>query len=145
MLSTPRRVLILVVFAAIVVTRVEPWLLEIPFRDRAPLARVMERSADGNWWQYADFIHGVRAHTQPGDTIAVIIPTASWDGGYSYAYYRASYVLSGRIVLPLVDPQDRQHPENLDAVSYVAVWRTRLTPRGTPVWSGDGGTLTRIR
>jgi len=143
--SVPRRVLMFVAFAAIVATAVEPQLIEMPFRNRAPLARALARNADRNWLDYPEFIEGVRARTRPGDTIAVIVPRMTWDGGYSYAYYRASYVLSGRVVLPLVDPDDVPHPENFAAANYIATWRTRVTPRGTLVWSGDSGTLTRRR
>lgn len=135
----------LVALAAIVATRIEPQLLEFPFRHRARFANAMAHRADGEWWQYAQFIRGVREHTQPGDTIAVIVPVMRWDDGYSYAYYRASYFLSGREVLPLIDGDGRTHPENFAAAKYVAVWRARIAPRGTVVWSGDGGVLTRHR
>jgi hypothetical protein len=42
---------------------------------------------DGQWEQYPRFLDGVRAHTKPGDRIAIVVPSMTWDGVYSYAYY----------------------------------------------------------
>jgi len=134
-----------VALAAIVASTIEPQFLMMPFRDRTPLARGYARLADADWLDYPEFLAGVRAHTQPGDTIAILTPRMHWDGGYSYAFYRASYFLTGRDVMPLVDRDDKPHPENYTAAKYVAVWRASLRPRGTVVWSGNGGTLTRRR
>src|SRR5438093_1193036 len=97
-----QRILALALLVALVVLRVEPRLLAVPF-DRARLARAYARFADRLWPDYPRFLEGVRAHTRSGDTIALVVPTFNWDGGYSYAYYRATYFLTGREVLPLSD------------------------------------------
>jgi hypothetical protein len=139
-----RRALILAALAAIVITRIEPQLLRFPFNNLAQLAPRFEHYADQTWWEYAQFIRGVREQTRPGDTVAVLVPVLGWEQGYSYAYYRASYFLAGREVLPLVDPLSRRHPENLQRAQYVAVWRTASPPPfRTVVWSGHGGMLVR--
>ena len=129
---------------SIVALRVEPRLLRMPFIDRAPLARGFAGYADRLWPQYPRFLEGVRAHTRPGDSIAIIVPSMKWDSGYAYAFYRASYFLSGREVLPLSDPHDRLHPENFRAATYIAAWHTPL-PQGahTVMWSGEGGVLLK--
>jgi len=137
-----RRALSLAAFAAIVVASIDPILLRFPFYRRAALAPVFERYADRMWLPYAAFLRGVREHTTNGQTIAVLVPTLDWDRGYSYAYYRASYFLAGREVLPLADEARRVHPENLQRAQFVASWRAAI-PRGTVVWSGDGGVLVR--
>jgi hypothetical protein len=143
-LSPQSSVLSTLVFAAIVVASIDPVLLRFPFYDRAVLAPLFERYADRQWVQYAAFLRGVRAHTRGGETIAVLAPTLDWDHGYSYAYYRASYFLSGREVLPLADEARRVHPENLQRAELVAVWRAAVPPtHRTVVWSGDGGVLVR--
>ncbi len=139
-----RRALPIVAFAAIVVAGIDPYLLSMPFADRAALAPLFDRYADRSWQQYAQFLRDLREHTQPGQRIVVIVPATTWDGGYSYAYYRASYFLAGREVLPLFDDASRAHPENLRGADLVAAWRARvpLTHR-TLVWRGDGGVLVR--
>ena len=137
-----RRFLTFAAFAAIVVAGIDPVLLRFPFHDRAALVPAFERYADRTWLQYAVFLRGVREHTRRGDTIAVLAPTLDWDRGYSYAYYRASYILAGREVLPLADEARRVHPENLQRAQLVASWRAPV-PRGTVVWRGDGGVLVR--
>ena len=132
----------IVAFAAIVVSRIDPLLLAFPFRDRAVFAQPRERYADPAWIEYVQFLRDMRAHTHGGERIAIVVPVRTWDDGYGYAYYRASYFLTGREVLPLVDDRDRVHPENLRSADLVAAWRAPV-PRThrTLVWRGDGGAL----
>ena len=137
-----RRVLAYVCLFVIVALRIEPQLLRLPFIDRSALNRQLALTADGEWQQYPRFLQGVREHTRDGDSIVVVVPALKWDDGYSYAYYRASYFLAGRVVLPLVTEDDRQHPENVKGVRYIAAWH--MQPRagvGRMVWQGEGGAL----
>jgi hypothetical protein len=142
---TPRRAFLLLSLAAIVAMCLEPNLLQLAFVDRTAYSRAMAVYPDRQWPQYPRFLEGVRDHTQPGDTIAVVVPAMGWDEGYSYAYYRASYFLTGREVLPLVDPQNRRLPQNLRSVRYVAAFGMRLRGPAVVVWHGEGGTLSRLR
>jgi|ERR1041385_4827579 hypothetical protein len=140
---TVRRVLAIALLVALVALRVELRLLRVPFQ-RASYARFYAGFADRLWPQYPRFLEGVRAHTQPGDTIAVVVPTLDWDSGYSYAFYRASYLLSSREVLPLADRDNHLQLLNFRNAKYVAVWNTSMPQAHfTTVWSGDGGVLLR--
>ena len=137
-----RRILAYLCLFAIVALRIEPQLLRLPFIDRTSFNRGLAQLADGEWWQYARFLEGVREHTRDGDKITVVVPALKWDDGYSYAYYRASYFLAGREVLPLVTDDDRRHPENFRAARYVAAWHMqRRAGVGRVVWEGEGGVL----
>jgi hypothetical protein len=139
-----RRVLALLSVIVILALRIEPQLIQIPFLDRKPLAAFFARRPDRLWPAYPRFIEGVRALTRDGDSIALIAPTLDWDKGYSYAYYRASYLLPGREVLPVADSSGGLHPENFRRARYVAVWGRDLPPgHNTIVWRGDGGVLLR--
>jgi len=141
---SPRRILAIAALAAVIALRIEPRLLQLPFMDRGPLMRGYALFADRLWPEYPRFLEGVRAHTRPGDKVTVVVPLMKWDEGYSYAYYRASYFLSGREVLPLVDAKDGLHRENFRAATYVAVWQAPFpAPRTALVWSGNGGVLLR--
>jgi hypothetical protein len=142
---TVRRALTILGLAGIVVMCIEPRLLQMPFRDRAADARALTVFPDRFWPQYPRFLEGVRAHTKPGDSITVIVPAMGWDDGYSYAYYRASYFLTGREVLPLVTPENGRLPENLRAAKYVAAFGVRLRAPAEVVWAGEGGALVRVR
>jgi hypothetical protein len=113
--------------------------------DRGLSAQAMAAFPDRYWPDYPRFLEGVREHTKAGDTIAVIVPGMSWDDGYSYAYYRASYFLTGREVLPLVRPDNRRLPQNLRAAKYVAVFRVGLRIPADVVWQSDRGALLRLR
>ena len=139
-----RRILAFLSLFAIVALRIEPQLLQLPFVSRRPLTAVLLRWPDGEWIQYPRFLRQVRAHTNDGDTITVIVPARKWDDGYSYAYYRASYFLAGRTVLPLVTSDDHMHPENFRAARYILAWQTQVDPRlGAIVWRGEGGVLLK--
>ena len=121
-------------------------IVSLPFLDRERISASVARYADGACWpDYPRFLDGVRAATRDGDSIALLVPMRHWDGGYSYAFYRASYFLPGREVLPLVTPRDEVVLENLRRARYVALWRMPPPRGGTIVWSGSGGVLVRVR
>jgi hypothetical protein len=130
---TLRRAATLAALTFLVGTSLDPVLLTLPFRDREAYARELALLPDHQWPQYPRFLEEVRVRTKPGDRIALVFPVMRWDDGYSYAYYRASYFLTGREVLPLVDEHDHPQPQNLAAARYIATWR------------GSGGTLARRR
>lgn len=137
-----RRIAAFIALFAIVALRIEPQLLRLPFIDRTKFDRELAEMADGQWWQYPRFLEGVREHTKPGEKIAIMVPPNKWDEGYSYAYYRGSYFLSGREVLPVITEDDRVHLENLRGADAIAAWHMRGRPRGARVvWEGEGGLL----
>ena len=142
---TLRRALTILCLAAIVALSVEARLLQLPFVDRAPYAQAMAIYPDRQWPGYPRFLAGVREHTKPGDTIAVVVPAMGWDDGYSYAYYRASYFLTGREVLPLVTPENGRLRQNFYAATYVAAFDVRLRVPADVVWQGEHGALLRLR
>jgi hypothetical protein len=140
---TVRRVFAIIILAALVAVRIEPRLLRVPVQ-RAQFARFYAAFADRLWPQYPQFLEGVRAHTQDGDTIAVVAPTFDWENGYSYAYFRASYILAGREVLPLSDSANHLQLLNFRNAKYIAVWNTPMPQAHlTAVWRGAGGVLLR--
>ena len=139
---SPRRALIIVALAALVATGIEPRLLQMPFIDRDANARALALFPDRQMPEYPRFLAAVRERTQPGDKIALLMPSMVWYGGYSQAYFRASYFLTGREVLPLVDPQNAP-TDNFAAARYVAAFGVTLATPADVVWQGDGGTLYR--
>ena len=142
---TLRRALTILCLAVIVALCVEARLLWLPFTNRKPLARALDGFYDRQWPQYPRFLQDVRAHTQPGDTIVIIVPAMGWDDGYSYAFYRASYYLTGREVLPLVTPENGRLPQNLRAAKYIAAFGVTLRLPADVVWQGERGALLRPR
>jgi hypothetical protein len=92
---------------------------------------------------YPRFLEEVARHTKPGASIAIIVPMRHWDAGYAYAYYRASYFLPQRRVIPIVDPEDRVHAERLRKTDFVAVWRVPRFAGPEEIWRGHGGVLYR--
>ena len=139
------RIAALICLTSIAFFRFETRLIEVPFIDRQPLEHYFVHLADQGWEQYLDFLKGVRDHTAKGDSIAIMVPARHWDHGYSYAYYRASYMLAGRRVIPLVSPEDRVVMGNLRQANYLAEWRHDLPLEQRVVWSGAGGKLVRRR
>ena len=139
-----RRTLAACALIALVALHLDYRLVSFPFLNREAFHRAFTAMPDGKWGEYPRFIEGVRAHTKPGDTIAIIAPNMRWDDGYSYAYYRAAYFLTGREVLPLLYANDTPIPGNLDKAEYLAVWRAP-GPRAHIIWQGNGGVLLRRR
>ncbi|HEX7190161.1 MAG TPA: hypothetical protein VF381_01210, partial [Thermoanaerobaculia bacterium] len=80
---------------------------------------------DRGWIGYTRFLESVRARTKRGDTIALVVPNTGWERGYGYAYYRASYFLAGREVLPVIDRKNVPQPQNAARAKYVATWNGR--------------------
>ena len=142
---TLHRALTIASLAAIVVIGVESRMLLLPFIDRGPAERAMARGSDRAWPDYPLFLQGVREHTNPGDTVAVIVPIMQWETGYSYAYYRACYFLTGREVLPLVTPDEQHLPQNFRAAKYIAVFGVGLRTPADVVWHSGRGALLRLR
>ena len=138
-----RRTVAIVLFSTIVILSFDFTVARIPFVNRDRLRALFERQADTSWYpEYPAFLEDVRAHTQPGDSIALFVPAMHWDGGYSYAYYRASYFLSGREVLPLVTRQDKPVLDNFKRAKFIAVWQKRVSDDTRHVvWSGHHGVL----
>ena len=60
---------------------------------------------------------------------AVIVPIMRWETGYSYAFYRASYFLTGREVLPVVTPDNGRLPQNFRAAKYIALQPSPLSEK----------------
>ncbi len=132
-----RAIIVAVAFAAVVFGSL----------DRRPRGRITaQTSPDREMADYPRFLEAVATRTVQDDAIALLVPRQNWSSGQSYAFYRASYFLAGRRVIPLVDPDDSWHPERIGDSRYLAVWRTR-TPPGSydEVWSGHGGVLLRRR
>jgi hypothetical protein len=137
------RIVALTLLILLAAARVQPGLLKLPFMDRAFLERHFAELPDRGWDGFPAFIAGVRAQTRPGDKIALIVPPRHWNEGYSYAFYRASYLLAGRQVVPLVQPDDRMAMGNLGAATYLAAWRMPPIAGHPIVWQGHGGVLVR--
>ena len=144
-MSQARRVAALIAALAILALRLDRQLIRLPFmEDRALLSEAFTKRPDRLWPQFPQFIAGVRAHTQRGDSIAIITRSLDWDDGYAYAYYRSSYLLAGREVLPVTMEDRKPRPENLKRAKYVAIWgRGAPPPNARLVWQGEGGFLLR--
>lgn len=82
------------------------------------------------------FLERVRADTKPGERIALMM--AAPHGGWTYTHWRASYVLSGRHVLP---PVQWETPPDV-----IALWRTGFgDPSYDLLWSDADSALLRRR
>ena len=139
-----RRNLAILALLAIVIARIRPNYVWRPFFDFHALQVEYARWAD--WWpQYPPFLDQVRAHTHSGDSIIIITPAKTWRIGYAYAFFRGSYYLTGRKLLPYISDDDVFHPENVAAVQYQAVYRSPPPPGSgsTVVWRGRFGELLK--
>lgn len=140
-MSLIRRFAALLLTAGALYFGVQPLFLKLPF-DRSDIRGRFDGLPDRAVPQYPRFLEQVRSTTPRGAEIAILVPMSGWDEGYSYAYYRASYFLAGRRVLPVVSPNDELLRTSLTRAEYIAAWSARVVaPEFKPVWSSDGGTL----
>src|SRR6266852_4020510 len=135
--------LALLLLVAIVLLSITPGFFRVMLTNRSAAQRMFTAYPDRPWYpEFPAFLEEVRAHTQRGDSIALVVPAMLWDNNYSYAYYRASYFLTGREVLPLVRRDDSPIPENFMRAKYIAVWRRGVKDSTRHVvWAGRGGVL----
>jgi hypothetical protein len=105
-------------------------------RARAAMTELPYRKLPG----FRRLLVDIDRSTPPGARIAIALPYSDWDGGYGYGYYRASYLLPGKQVVPLLPPS------NLRFADYVMVWHGRPAIDGfVPVLATPDGTLYRRR
>jgi hypothetical protein len=107
------------------------------------LQQTLSARPNGSWPEYPRFLQDVHEHTRPGDRIAIAVPGMRSEETYLYAFYRASYLLADRDVLPLYYAKVPQR-ENLASADYLAAWQTP-TPSAHVVWRGHGGVLVSRR
>jgi hypothetical protein len=132
-----------IVFVAIVAGGTDLRFVSMLFHDHAALRQAFAiPPASRRNPEYERFLAEVARRTEAGSAIAIVFPPRQWERGYAFAYYRASYVLAGRRVLPLVDPDDSVHLERIGSAHYVASWQVPA-PELEQVWSGHGGALLR--
>jgi hypothetical protein len=133
----PGRFLTSLIFCLIVLGALDP---------RPTRRGVLQSVPDQRTPEYPLFLEEVARRTAPGDTIAVLVPMKDWAHGQAYAFYRASYYLAGRRVIPLMDVANRWHPERLRDARFLAAWKIP-PPRGPYdiVWAGHDGVLMRRR
>lgn len=120
----------------------EPFFFRIFFADRAAAGAALSEGPDLAAPGYAAFLREVKERTPADARVALLVPMRQWSGGYEYAYYRASYALVPREVIPLVDPDDEAHLERAVEADYVAAWgMAPRIPGFTQVWDADGSVL----
>lgn len=141
------RVLRLLILLALAAASVRPFILQMYGVNRAALGAYYARLFDRGTTEYPKFLSSVAQATPPGSSVAIFVPMRRWDDGYSYAYYRASYFLAGRRVLPVVWRDDRLLPDNVRSADYVASWNLALEGRDLrSILRAHGGTLyERVR
>ena len=139
-----RSAVAVVAFALILAGGFETNYLTIFFTDRTALAEKVGHLRFGKLPEIRPFLEAVKERTEPGQKIALVIPSARWNEGYEYAFYRAAYVLAGRTVLPVITPDNRMIEGNFERADLIAAWGVEPNPgRFTVEWRGEGGSLAR--
>lgn len=133
-------------FAALVGFGLKPYYVTFLFADRAGWGRHLEAFPDRRAPGYAELLRAAGDQIPAGARVAIVFPTLDWPRGYSYAYFRAQYLLAGRVVVPL-SWFDRARPERIGEAEYVVVYRS-APPAGR--WqilfqNADGAVARRSR
>jgi hypothetical protein len=127
-----RRRVAIVLFVLIAVASIDPNLLRRAVNVPEDHTRTVP---------YEIFLTGVRERTQPGDSVALLLPTARWNEAYHHAFSRATYVLAGRKLLPAVWGESIV-PEHIERASHIAAWEVQPLDLERPViWVAGAGQL----
>src|SRR5207244_1806969 len=134
--NRPLQIAAYTVLAMLVVGGFEPYYVRVFAADgertRAAMTELPYRKLPGLKRLLAD----VDRSTPPGAKIAIALPFRDWDAGYGYGYYRASFLLPGKQVVPLLPPQ------NMRFADYVVIWKGTFAIDGfVPLWTTADGTL----
>ncbi len=134
-----------VAFALILIGGLEPFYLRIFAIDRASQGAVFAELPFHKMRGLKSFLEGVDARTRRGARIALWVPYRQWEGGYGYAYYRASYLLPGKQVVPLLAlHEDRVAFSNLAQADYLASFGERIEAPGfESCWQDEHGMLLK--
>jgi hypothetical protein len=145
-MKRPRELLAGTIFVLLVAGSFQPFYLKVLVLDRDALAEKIDFLRFGMLPEIRPFLESVERRTAEGESVALVTPADGWMLGYRYAFYRASYVLAGRTVLPVMTPAGSSIPQNLKNADVVAAWQVELNPALFEIlWRGDGGTLARPR
>ncbi len=145
---TIRRGAAIAAFVLTAVLSAKPVLLRFPLTDRHRLAVALDSFSEprGYYPEYPAFLKDVRAQTQTGDRIALVVPSGRRGDDYTHAYLRASYLLAGRQVLPVVPLPNVEVASPLPTPQFVAVWGVGTTAgvTGTTIFERHGGRLVKV-
>jgi hypothetical protein len=134
--NRPLQIAAYAVLAMLVIGGFEPYYVRVftvdATRTRAAMTELPYRKLPG----LRRLLIDVDRSTPRGAKIAIALPFRDWEGGYGYGYYRASFLLPGKQVVPLLPPS------NLRFADYVVVWKGRPVIDGfVPLWTTSDGTL----
>ena len=103
-----------------------PNYLSVLTADRGRMAAALTARPDVQAPGYRRCLDRAGELTPRGASVAVLVPWRRWDPAYAYAYYRATYLLTGRRVVPLLDRHHVPHLERLRTSEWVVSWQVPL-------------------
>ncbi|MBI2214953.1 MAG: hypothetical protein HYU52_15000 [Acidobacteria bacterium] len=132
--------------AALVVFGVMPYYVTFLVDDRVKWHSLLEQFPDRRAPGYRELLREADARIPRGERVAIVFPTLEWPRGYSYAFFRAEYLLAGRVIVPL-SWWDGPAPERIAEAEYIVVYGAgRPSGRWERLFqNGDGEVARRIR
>lgn len=133
-------------FVALVGFGLRPYYVRFLVADRQEWGRRLDAFPDRRAPGYVELLREADAVIPSGSRVAVVFPTLDWPGGYSYAYFRAQYLLAGRVMIPLAW-FDGPTPARIGEADYVVVYRAAPPPGRWDVLfrNADGAVAMRAR
>src|ERR1051326_1303724 len=143
-----RAILAVAAFAAIAAGTFQPLYVRMLFADAAPMRAAFEELPYRRLPGLRRLMLHVERRPPRGARIALWVPYTEWNGGYGYAYRRAPFLLPGKRVLPMLEPErDPPATRYLAAAAYGVCWHAGPPFAGfRSAWrSADGELMERAR
>jgi hypothetical protein len=139
-----RLVLASLAFACIAAGAFQPFYWRVFAMNRAAMRAALVELPYRRLPGFRRFMIGVRDRTKAGERIAIVMPTERWSQGYEYGFQRATYLLSGRTTIPVVDDHDRSLRQNARQADAIAAFGVDVVaPHFATVWRSNDGVLVR--
>ncbi|MCM2313949.1 MAG: hypothetical protein NDJ92_02190 [Thermoanaerobaculia bacterium] len=135
-----------ILLAALIFFGMRPFYPGFLFVARSEWARQLDGWPDRRAPGYRRLLLEAERIVPAGSRVAIVFPSLEWEGGYSYAYYRAQYFLAGRIVIPLAWT-DGPRPARLSEAEYAVVYLSAIPRDGWEIVlsNADGMVARRSR
>lgn len=140
------RLISVAALVAVPLVALDPWFSTVATQDRDERVAALRGVADAPDPEFVAFLRRVSDRLETGAPIILVVTPDASAPPYAWYVYRAEWVLAGREIHPLFDPQTKRRRAPIEHDSLVVFWNARPDPSSFQILEQEGrGTLARKR